>query len=215
MSLKTGAPVKAVIFDFGGVLVRTRSQHLRSAWEHRLGLAPGEMSSLIFGGERGTAVQHGQITDDAHWQWLGKHLELSAEDLARLRVEFFAEDVLDTELLAYADELRAAGCHLGLLSNAGDNARWIFGERFNVLPHFDSVTVSAEEGVMKPDPRIFRIALQRAGVRPAEAVFVDDFVANVEGARQVGMIAIHFQSTAQTVRALAALTGVPPAHETG
>ncbi len=158
--------LKAIIFDFGGVLVRTRSQHLRTAWEQRLGLPPGGAEALIFGGERGTAVQHGRITDEAHWQWLGSHLGLGPADLAALRTDFFAEDFLDTDLLAYADRLRSAGFHLGLLSNAGDNARWIFGERFAVLPHFDSVTISAEEGVMKPAPRIFEIALARAGAAP-------------------------------------------------
>lgn len=205
------SPLKAVIFDFGGVLVRTRSEHLRTAWEQRLGLPPGGASELVFGGERGAAVQHGHMTDEAHWQWLGEHLGLNAADLASLRADFFAEDILDLTLLAYVDRLRAAGYHLGLLSNAGDNARWIFGERFPVLPHFDSVTISAEEGVMKPDPRIFAIALRRADAAPGEAVFVDDFAANVEGARAVGMLAVHFRTTEQTIAALAELTGVAPA----
>ncbi len=79
---------------------------------------------------------------------------------------------------------------------------------YGVLDHFDSVTISAEEGVMKPDPRIFEIALARAGVLPEEAVFVDDFAANVEGARRVGLRAIHFRSTAQALAELARLTGV-------
>lgn len=215
MPLKTSHQLKAVILDFGGVLVRTRSQHLRTSWEKRLGLAPGEASTLIFGGERGIAVQHGHVTDEAHWQWLGARLGLSAEDLAAFRVDFFAEDFLDTELLAYADRLHAAGYHLGLLSNAGGNARRVFGKRFDVLPHFDSVTISAEEGVMKPDPRIFEIALRRAGAEPHEAVFVDDFATNVEGARQVGMLAIHFHSTEQTMRELAQFTGVSPATAEG
>lgn len=209
MSLTEAPRLKAVIFDFGGVLVRTRSQHLRAAWEQRLGLAPGGAEELIFGGERGRAVQHGRITDEAHWQWLGQHLGLSAADLAALRGDFFAEDVLDEELLAYVDQLRAAGYHLGLLSNVGDNGRWIFGAaKYDILAHFDSATLSAEEGVMKPDPRIFKIALARAGAQPSEAVFVDDFVRNVEGARAVGMSGIHFRTTEQTLAELAALTGV-------
>lgn len=210
MSLTPAAQLKAVIFDFGGVLVRTRSQHRRAAWEQRLGLAPGGAEALIFGGERGSAVQHGRTTNEAHWQWLGEHLGLTAEDLAAFQMDFFTEDVLDTRLLAYADRLRGAGFHVGLLSNVGDNGRTVFGERYHVLDHFDSVTLSAEEGVMKPDPRIFEIALGRAGVQPGEAVFVDDFGANVEGARRVGMQAIHFQSTDQVLRELAELTGVTP-----
>ena len=213
MSLNAPSPLKAVIFDFGGVLVRTRSQHLRTAWEQRLGLAPGEASERsIFGGERGAAVQHGRITDEAHWQWLGDHLGLGAADLAALRTDFFAEDFLDTDLLAYADRLRSAGFHLGLLSNAGDNARWIFGEHFAVLPHFDSVTISAEEGVMKPAPPHLRDrAAPAPALRPTKPSSSTTFAANVEGARRVGMPRHPFPAPpAQTIDDLAALTGVAP-----
>ena len=211
MSLK--APIAAIIFDFGGVLVRTRSQHRRIEWEQRLGLARGEADALVFGGESGTAAQHGQITDEAHWTWLGERLRLGPEDLAAFREAFFAEDILDAPLIAYIDRLRAGGYHLGLLSNASDIARKVFTETYAVLSHFDSVTISCEEGVMKPDPRIYQVALERAGARPEEAVFVDDVAANIEGARRVGMRGIHFRNAEQAITELAALTGVAPEQE--
>lgn len=70
---------------------------------------------------------------------------------------------------------------------------------------FGTIVVSGEEKVMKPDPAIYRILLERIG-RPAEAcVFIDDAQPNVEGARAVGMHAIRF-TTAEALRAdLAAL----------
>lgn len=200
--------LRAIIFDFGGVLVRTRSQALRSCWEQRLGLAPGEASEIVFGGESGTAAQHGHITDETHWGWIARRLDLAPAELAAFRRDFFAEDILDTALLAYVDRLRSAGYHLGLLSNMADNARTLFGDKYGILSHFDSVTISSEEGIMKPDPAIFEIALARAGVAPAETVFVDDFVANVEGARRAGLLGIHFRNTPQVVAQLAVLTGV-------
>lgn len=184
--------VKAVIFDFGGVLVRTRSQHLRRAWEERLGLPPGGASTAVFGGEYGRAAQLGQITDAEHWRQIGQTLRLADAALAEFRRDFFAEDILDQDLLAYVDRLAAAGFHVGLLSNAADSARKVFAEKYGILDHFRSVTISAEEGVMKPDPRIFHIALARAGVAPEEAIFVDDFAENLAGARAVGMTGIHF-----------------------
>jgi putative hydrolase of the HAD superfamily len=202
--------LRAVIFDFGGVLVRTRSQDRRIDWERRLGLARGEAEALVFGGESGTAAQRGQITDEAHWRWLGERLALPPAELARFRDDFFADDVLDTSLVAYIDRLRAAGYHLGLLSNASDIARRVFAETYGVLARFDSVTISCEEGVMKPDPRIYRVALQRAGAQAEEAVFVDDVSANIQGARRVGMRGVHFQSGEQAIADLAALTGIPP-----
>ena len=60
-------------------------------------------------------------------------------------------------------------------------------------------------GLAKPDPRIYRLALERLRVAPEQAVFIDDVAANVEGARQVGMHAIRFQSPAQTRQELASL----------
>jgi epoxide hydrolase-like predicted phosphatase len=206
--MSVNGALKAVIFDFGGVLVRTRSQHRRIEWERRLGLGRGEAEALVFGGESGTAAQCGRITDAAHWRGLGERLGLAPEELARFRDDFFAADELDGVLVAYIDRLRAAGFHLGLLSNASDIARRVFSETYGVLARFDSVTISCEEGVMKPDPRIYRVALERADARPEEAVFVDDVAGNIEGARRVGMLGIHFRSAEQALAELAALTGV-------
>lgn len=201
-------PVKAVIFDFGGVLVRTRSQHLRAAWEARLGLPPGTASAIVFNSDSGRAAQLGRITNAAHWCWVGEALGLQGEELARFRHDFFAEDVLDSALLAYVDRLAAAGLHVGLLSNAADNARAVFAEKYGLLAHFHSVTISAEEGVMKPDPRIFYIALARAGAQPAETVFVDDFAENVAAAQALGMIALHFSDPLAAQQELHRITGV-------
>ncbi len=100
------------------------------------------------------------------------------------RREFFAEDGIDTDLLAYVDRLRAQ-YRVGLLSNATTDARRFFKES-GIAGHFDAITISGEEGVMKPDERIYRIALARLDVRPNEAVFVDDFSENIIAARSVG-----------------------------
>jgi epoxide hydrolase-like predicted phosphatase len=209
------AQLKAVIFDFGGVIIRTRSQHFRRQWEARLGLAPGQAEAIVFGtrggagdGASGWAAQHGQITSDEHWQWIGQRLGLDQATLAAFRRDFFAEDIIDRDLVAYIDRLAAAGYHIGVLSNTPDTFRPLFVESWGLDGHFDSLTLSCEEGVMKPDPRIFRIALEKAGVQPAEALFVDDFIENVEGARAAGMLAVHFRDPDVARQEIAALTGV-------
>ena len=198
--------LKAVIFDFGGVLARTRSQHLRQTWEQRLDLRPGEASELVFGGELGRAAQHGWISDAEHWAFIQRRLGLDDATLAEFRRDFFAEDGIDTDLLAYIDRLRS-GYRLGLLSNATAGARRFFKES-GIADHFDAITVSGEEGVMKPDERIYRIALARLNVEPSEAVFVDDFSENIIAARDLGMAAVHFTDPQQARRELMILTGV-------
>ena len=71
--------------------------------------------------------------------------------------------------------------------------------------NIDVIVISSEEKVMKPDPGIYHIALERLGVQPDEAVFVDDFQHNVEGAQALGMHAIRFVSTSQTLEDLGKL----------
>jgi epoxide hydrolase-like predicted phosphatase len=198
--------LKAVIFDFGGVLVRTRSQSLRAAWEQRLGLQPGEASELVFGGESGRAAQHGWISDAEHWAYIRQRLGLDDATLAQFRQEFFAEDGIDTDLLAYADRLRTR-YRVGLLSNATTDARRFFTAS-GIADHFDAITISGEEGVMKPDERIYRIALARLDTQPSEAVFVDDFSENVAAARALGMVGVHFADPQHARRELTILTGV-------
>ena len=70
---------------------------------------------------------------------------------------------------------------------------------------FDGGLVSGEEKLMKPDPAIYRRLCERYGVDPAKAVFIDDSLANVEGARRIGMHALHFSSVERLLGDLQAL----------
>ena len=200
--------LKAVIFDMGGVLVRTHSRAGREQWAERLGLDSWELENLVFNGDSGRQVQLGQKSAESHWRELGKQFGLTEAELAELRHDFFAGDALDESLLAYVDRLREAGYRTGLLSNAGDDVRRVLTVRFPVIDYFDGVVISAEVGLMKPDPQIYRLAADSVGVKLAESLFVDDFIENVEGARQVGMQAIHYTHPAKTQRELVELTGV-------
>jgi 2-haloacid dehalogenase len=78
-------------------------------------------------------------------------------------------------------------------------------ERFDFLAQFDGIVVSGEEGVIKPDVRIFRILLDRYSIDPHTAVFIDDNPANAESAATLGIHGIHFQSPALLRRELEAL----------
>jgi epoxide hydrolase-like predicted phosphatase len=103
---------------------------------------------------------------------------------------------LDVELVDYIRELKKNYCTV-LLSNAFSNLRAALEERWQIDDAFHHIVISAEAGLMKPDPAIYRLALEKTGFEPEEAVFIDDFERNVEGARDVGLHAIHFQDAAQ------------------
>jgi HAD superfamily hydrolase (TIGR01509 family) len=79
---------------------------------------------------------------------------------------------------------------------------------YPIIDNFDGIVISAEVGVMKPAPKIYRLAAESVGVEAAEALFVDDVMANVEGARAVGMEAVHFTNPELARQQLIEFTGV-------
>lgn len=84
-----------------------------------------------------------------------------------------------------------------------DDLNEVVTSRYPMADAFDLIVGSAYEGIMKPDARIFERTLVRLGRQPAEAIFVDDFMHNVEGARAVGMHAIHYTPDLDLAAALA------------
>ena len=110
-------PIKGVIFDYGRVLAWTQHQEPRAAWERRLGLGPGALTRAVHNEHSWIAAQRGTISIDAHWQEVSTALHLTPEDTTALRAAFYAGDVLNVELVACIDRLRAHGLRVGLLSN--------------------------------------------------------------------------------------------------
>lgn len=183
--------IKAIIFDIGGVLLRTEDRSSRSALEDRLGLARGEADFLVFDSDMGRAAQLGRVTPEELWRWLQAHLGLSNAGLVGFQRDFWAGDRMDVALVDFVRSLRPA-YRTAVISNAQGNLPQLLSETYPMADAFDLIVYSAAEGVMKPAPEIFLRTLDRLGCAPDEAVFIDDFAHNVEGARAVGMHAIHF-----------------------
>ena len=183
--------IRAVFFDFGGVLVRTEFQAPRQHLAGRLGMEYEDLVRIVFESETARQATVGAIDEQAHWAATLKTLKLPPDGREALTAEFFGGDVVDRDLIAYLRGLRPQ-VRVGLISNAWSGLRgYITTQGF--ADAFDHMVISAEVGLAKPGAEIFHLALEKLGVRPAEAVFLDDFIANVEGARAVGMQAIHFQ----------------------
>lgn len=93
-------------------------------------------------------------------------------------------------------EFKAAGGKTAMLSNCGPEVIDRVRAQREVARYFDAMVISWEERVLKPDARIYRIALERLGVSPGEALFVDDRPENVAGAEAVGMRGLVFAGDA-------------------
>ncbi len=188
-------PIRAVIWDLGGVLVRTEDLVPRTRAAEELGLSRAELERLIFAGEWSDRATLGQMSAADLWQNVCAHLNLSAERCSSLQEAFWGGDRLDTDLVAYIRALRPR-LRTALLSNAFLDLRDAL-EQWGIADAFDQVIISSEVGLMKPDPRIFELALRRLEVAADEAVFVDDFSLNVRAAQAAGLHAIRFVDLAQ------------------
>jgi glucose-1-phosphatase len=196
--------LRAVIFDLGGVIVRTEHKEPRARLAAELGLTYAELEQLVFGsgaGGSGARASLGQISADQHWRNVAAALGLPPDESARLRTEFFAGDRVDPELVAFIRSLRP-GYKTALLSNAWDDLRRWVAEVWRFADAFDHMTISAEAGLAKPDPRIYELTLTALGVQATEAVFVDDFAENVAAARALGMLAVRFTGREQALAEL-------------
>jgi glucose-1-phosphatase len=183
--------IKAIIFDVGGVLLRTEDRSHRQRWEEKLGLDNWGADEIVFNSDMGVKAQLGLVSEEEHWQWVGTHLGLSADELAQFRHDFWAGDRLDSFLVAHIRRWQEK-FQTAIISNAMDGLRTTLTLTYPIAEFFDLIVVSAEEGVMKPEPEIYERTLARLGRRPHEAIFIDDFNHNVVAARELGMIAIQF-----------------------
>lgn len=116
------------------------------------------------------------------------------------------------EMVAVVEKLHTAGTPLYLLSNAPALLDpWLRGaarQRHPFLGHFRDYVVSGLVGHSKPDRAIYDLACRAGGFQPGDAVFIDDVLTNVDGARAAGMAAVHHRSAGETIEALRAI-GLP------
>ena len=189
--------IRAVFFDLGGVILRTEYQAPREHLAEKLGMEYDDLVKVVFDSESGYQASMGAITPDEHWAAVVKRLKRPASEMEAIRHEFFAGDIIDRTLLEFLRSLRGT-YKTGLISNAwGDLRDYIVREKFDDA--FDHMIISAEVGAVKPEAKIYKIALEQAGVSANEAVFVDDFVVNIEGCEKVGMQGIYFVDAESTL----------------
>jgi 2-haloacid dehalogenase len=204
------AAAPALIFDIGNVLLR---------WDPRLlyrTLLPDDAAIDAFfaeigfdawntGFDRGTAWDHGVA---AHSALHPARAELIAAFHHRWHETLPGPVDGAPELMA---ELAAAGIPLYAITNFSSAKFAETRERFPFLATaFRDVVVSGDEGLLKPDPEIYRRCLARNGLAAAGSIFVDDSPKNVEGARAVGIDAIQF-TTIPALRHTLTLRGLLPA----
>ncbi len=186
--------VKNIIFDFGGVLVDWNPRYLydgyfgdaaKSRWFVD-NICTGEWNMQMDGGKpfaEGVAELSAVYPEWAgaigvyHSRWMemiGGEVAGTADDVVR--------------------RLKEAGYGVYGLTNWSGETFPAVRDRYGVFSLLDGIVVSGDEHLLKPDPRIYRLLLDRYSLRPEESLFIDDNEANVAGARAVGMYGLRFES---------------------
>lgn len=197
--------IRAVVFDIGGVLELSPDGReptvafgeLIATWERRLNLNFGEMNQRISNMKLDGAL--GGSLDE--WQE-----ELRAvTGMNQAQSDAFMRDfwdvylgTLNIKLAAYFRSLRPR-YQTALLSNSFIGAREQEQERYHFAEMTDLLIYSHEEGIAKPDRRIYALTCERLGVQPGEMVFLDDAEKCIAGARELGIHAILFRNTEQAI----------------
>lgn len=195
--------IRAVFFDFGGVIVRTEYQAPRQKLAERFGMDYEDIEKIVFGSPSAARASVGEVSEEEHWQNVMKVLKLPAAEYPRVRDEFFAGDVIDRNILNLLRSIKPK-YKTGLISNAWSGLRaYIEREKFDDA--FHHMVISAEVKAVKPDPKIYRIALERLQVKPNEAVFVDDLIENIEACEKLGMKGIRFTDAESALKQLRAM----------
>lgn len=207
MPTRPAHPPDAVLIDMGGVLLN---------WD------PARLFQRLLGDRRRAEALMDEI-DLHHWndrldlgepyaevipEWQAAHPERTQE-IAAYR-DRWAETLAPGEpgVAEAVDAVRAAGVPVVLLSNTSAETFHLCRAIAPVLDRLDGIVLSSVEGVAKPDPALFDVALARFGFDAPTTAFVDDRPANVAAAAELGLQAVRFTDAAALRRELGEL-GLP------
>ena len=202
--------LRAVVFDFGGVLWDMRWDVAREL-DQAHGLPRSSVFDTLYRCEAWHAVERGKADRDAWRRDAHRALEERAgRSLPPLHDEWHKAQVPIEPNLDLVRALRPS-YKISILSNADVSLRRRLEHEIGIHHLFDDIVCSAEVGMAKPEPAVFELACRRLDLLPAECIFVDDYDVNVKAAQDAGMAAVVFRvDRGDDLRALLGVHGVIP-----
>src|ERR1019366_6422091 len=180
--------LRAVVFDYGMVLTGAQDPEAYAALLRLTGLQRDRFESLYWADRH--AYDEGKLTGLAFWQKLLHDAGIAetaglAEELNLWDARMWTTQ--NPAMLAWQLELKQRGIKTAILSNMGDNVLANIERTFDWLPRFDVLVWSYQLRMAKPEPAIYQHLLRELGVEPAEALFLDDKLVNIQAAQALGM----------------------------
>ena len=198
------------IFDLGGVLVHWDPRFLYRKLFDGDDAAMEHFLANVCTTEWNERQDAGRSFAEAMQELLPRHVDkIELIEAFGKRFDEMVPGAIDGSVEVLA-ELKRHRVPLYAITNWSSETFPALRKRFEFLSWFHAIVVSGEEGVMKPDPRIFRVLFERHAVVPASAVFIDDVADNAAAAEALGVHGIHFRSPDQLRRELIAV-GILPA----
>jgi putative hydrolase of the HAD superfamily len=192
--------LRAVVFDYGMVLTGQPNVDAHDAML-RITNLPHDQFEAIYWADR-HAYDEGKLSGLQFWQNLVRDAKLNLDAATIDELNLLDARMWTTEnpaMLTWQNALKQHGIRTAILSNMGDTVLANIQREFDWLPRFDVLIWSFEHKMAKPDPAIYLLTLEKLATRPEETLFIDDKQANIDAARDLGMIAIQF-STIEKLR---------------
>jgi putative hydrolase of the HAD superfamily len=192
---------RALLLDVGGVLCSDGLPAVTATWSRRLGISAQSVLQAVYA-DSDEGVLVGRQSEDAWWQVVADRLGIGDALLSGLRDEITSAGAWDDQLLDVLASLRGQ-VRVAIVSNAWPHLRVRLAEQ-HIDEVADTVVLSCEVGYAKPDPRIFRLVLDRFGVTADKALFSDDAPGHVAAAITAGLHAHLHTSRTSTIAAIRA-----------
>lgn len=191
--------IKAVIFDWGGVLIHDPSIELMDYCAKKLGISVDILKIEYQVYEKD--FQKGKTKESEVWHKICKKLAITMPQSGSIWKEGVEYSFKNNEqVIDIARELKKKGFKLGFLSNTEIPAFNFFKKQnYDFL---DVSVFSCLEGYVKPEKEIYEIILNRLGVQPEEAIFIDDRAMHIEGAKKLGINTILFTNAENLTKKL-------------
>ena len=200
--------IKNILFDMGQVLIRFDQKYFIK----RLGIEDADLDLLlreVYRSVEWVQMDRGTLREEDAFRSISKRLPERLHDAAWKLICMWDRPILEVAgMYELVEELKGLGYGIYLLSNASVRQH-DYWPRIPASRFFDGKLISADVHVIKPQPEIYRLCLEKFGLQAEECFFIDDAPANIEGALCCGIAGAVFHGDAKLLRSQLRATGIP------
>ena len=189
--------IKCVIFDIGGVLLSEGIEPVFDALNSKLG-----KTIFVRRGKLHSNLLKGKLNPDDYYDNIAKKTGKTPEYIKSLYFSTYTKIIkLNKKTIALAKNAKRNGYKIGIISNITTPVKKV-QEKWGIFDIFSPVILSCDVGLMKPQRKIYQMAIKKTGLKPGEIVYTDDRKELLDAPKKLGMKTIHFRNAAQLKRDL-------------